>query len=44
MIGEGINFSHKSYAEFFDTSLTTAKPDLIDLFQKELVHKKKFKN
>lgn len=44
MFGENISFSHKCYAEFFDISLTSAKRDLVDLFQKELVHKKKIKN
>ena len=41
MFSENISFSHRSYAEFFDISLTTGKRDLVDLFQKELVNKKK---
>ena len=44
MFGENISFSHKSYSEFFDISLTSGKRDLVDLFQKELVNKKKIKN
>ncbi len=44
MFSENISFSHRSYAEFFDISLTTGKRDLVDLFQKELVNKKKIKN
>ncbi len=44
MFGENISFSNKSYSEFFDISLTSSKRDLVDLFQKELVNKKKIKN
>ena len=44
MFDKNINFSHKTYAEFFNISLTTSKRDLIDLLQKELVSKKKIKN
>ena len=44
MLNENISFSYKSYAEFFGISLTTSKRDLVDLFQKELVYKKKIKN
>ena len=41
MVDENICFSHKTYSEFFDISLTTSKRDLVDLFKKELVNKKK---
>ena len=44
MFNEEVSFSHKSYAEFFDISLTTSKRDLTDLIEKEWVSKKKIKN
>ena len=44
MFSENINFSHKSYSEFFDISSTTSKRDLSELLEKELIYRKKIKN
>ena len=44
MNSEQIKFSNKSYSELFDISLTTAKRDLVDLYEKELVSRDKIGN
>ena len=39
-----MEFTYKSNAELFDISLATGKRDLLDLFKKDLLYKKKVKN
>lgn len=44
MHAENIKFTHKTYAELFDISVSTAKRDLFDLNDKKLILKIKIKN